>query len=86
MPRTREGWARHTPTPPHHPVTGPGDWVFHCHAVHHVMNHMVKQVGPRIRDDSDVTDYQNQLTTRPRVRPDRGARDAEGLAHGVFTD
>lgn len=48
----------------------PGDWIFHCHMVHHMMNHMVRQVGPRIRDDSDVADYQAQLATRPRVRPD----------------
>jgi len=51
-------------------ANNPGDWIFHCHMVHHMMNHMVKQVGPRIRDDSDVADYQSQLATRPRVRPD----------------
>ena len=46
----------------------PGDWMFHCHMVHHMMNHMVKQIGPRIRDAADVADYQDQLATRPRVR------------------
>jgi len=51
-------------------ANNPGDWIFHCHMVHHMMNHMVRQVGPRIRDDSDVADYQKQLATRPRVRPD----------------
>lgn len=51
-------------------ANNPGDWIFHCHMVHHMMNHMVRQVGPRIRDDSDVADYQAQLATRPRVRPD----------------
>ena len=51
-------------------ANNPGDWIFHCHMVHHMMNHMVQQVGPRIRDDSDVGDYQSQLATRPRVRPD----------------
>ena len=51
-------------------ANNPGDWIFHCHMVHHMMNHMVKQVGPRIRDDSDVADYQSRLATRPRVRPD----------------
>ena len=34
----------------------PGDWIFHCHMVHHMMNHMVRQVGPRIRG-SEVDDY-----------------------------
>jgi FtsP/CotA-like multicopper oxidase with cupredoxin domain len=53
-------------------ANNPGDWVLHCHMVHHMMNHMVRQVGPRIRDDSDVADYQAQLATRPRVRPDFG--------------
>ena len=48
----------------------PGDWMFHCHMVHHMMNHMVKQIGPRIRDDADVADYQNRLPSRPRVTPD----------------
>ena len=43
----------------------PGDWVFHCHMVHHMMNHMVRQVGPRIRADADVADYQRQLASRP---------------------
>jgi hypothetical protein len=38
--------------------------------VHHMMNHMVHQVGPRIRDDSDMADYLGQLATRPRARPD----------------
>lgn len=51
-------------------ANNPGDWIFHCHMVHHMMNHMVKQVGPRIRDESDVADYQNSLRNRPRVRPD----------------
>jgi manganese oxidase len=35
-----------------------------------MMSHMVRQVGPRIRDDSDVARYQDQLAARPRVRPD----------------
>ena len=48
----------------------PGDWIFHCHMVHHMMNHMVKQVGPRIRDAADVARYQDRLATRPPARPD----------------
>ena len=58
-------------------ANNPGDWVFHCHMVHHMMNHMVRQVGPRIRDDSDVAAYQSQLPTRPTVRPD--LRSDEGF-------
>jgi hypothetical protein len=30
-------------------ANNPGDWLMHCHMVHHMMNHMVKQVGPRVR-------------------------------------
>ena len=51
-------------------ANNPGDWVFHCHMVHHMMNHMVRQVGPRIRDNSGVLDYETRLATRPAVQPD----------------
>lgn len=30
-------------------ANNPGDWVMHCHMFHHMMNHMVSQVGPIIR-------------------------------------
>ncbi|MFO0800545.1 MAG: copper oxidase [Gemmataceae bacterium] len=51
-------------------ANNPGDWVLHCHMVHHMMNHMVRQVGPRIRADADVADYQRDLATRPRPAAD----------------
>jgi FtsP/CotA-like multicopper oxidase with cupredoxin domain len=51
-------------------ASNPGDWIFHCHMVHHMMNHMVEQVGPRIRKDSDVADYQSHLAIRPEPRTD----------------
>ncbi len=43
----------------------PGDWIFHCHMVHHMMNHMVPQVGPRIRGDQSVSEYLDALPNRP---------------------
>ena len=46
----------------------PGDWLLHCHMVHHMMNHMVRQVGPRIREDVDVQRYRGDLTSRPQVK------------------
>jgi FtsP/CotA-like multicopper oxidase with cupredoxin domain len=46
----------------------PGDWTFHCHMVHHMMNHMVHQVGPRIREGVDVSDYLAALPNRPPVQ------------------
>lgn len=45
----------------------PGDWIFHCHMVHHMMNHMVKQVGPRIRDGEAAAMYFDALPGRPAV-------------------
>jgi manganese oxidase len=47
----------------------PGDWTFHCHMVHHMMNHMVRQVGPRIREEEDVSTYLNALPNRPPADP-----------------
>ena len=49
-------------------ASNPGDWMLHCHMVHHMMNHMVEQVGPRIREDSDLSHYRTDLASRPRVR------------------
>lgn len=46
-------------------ANNPGDWMFHCHMVHHMMNHMVEQVGPRIRKDSSVDQYLANLDSRP---------------------
>jgi len=46
----------------------PGDWIFHCHMVHHMMNHMVPQAGPRIRGESGVGTYQDALPNRPPVQ------------------
>lgn len=48
----------------------PGDWIFHCHMVHHMMNHMVQQVGPRIRSESRETQFQELIPDRPPVAPD----------------
>src|SRR6056297_2384231 len=46
----------------------PGDWFMHCHMVHHMMNHMVKQVGPRIREGVEVERYRDGLQSRPQVK------------------
>jgi hypothetical protein len=46
-------------------ANNPGDWMFHCHMVHHMMNHMVRQVGPRIRQDTSVDRYLADLDVRP---------------------
>lgn len=46
----------------------PGDWMLHCHMVHHMMNHMVRQVGPRIREGVTADDYLQNLEVRPPVQ------------------
>jgi len=48
-------------------ANNPGDWMFHCHMVHHMMNHMVEQVGPRIREHSSIDRYLDNLESRPSV-------------------
>lgn len=56
----------------------PGDWTLHCHMVHHMMNHMVRQVGPRIRREEDVSQYLDALPNRPQAE-----RTFENPAFGV---
>lgn len=41
--------------------------MFHCHMVHHMMNHMTRQVGPRIRKNDSVDQYLANLDRRPVV-------------------
>ncbi len=38
-------------------ANNPGDWVLHCHMFHHMMNHMVSQVGPIIRQDANDSGF-----------------------------
>lgn len=57
-------------------ANNPGDWMFHCHMVHHMMNHMVEQVGPRIRSGSKVDAYLANLDQRPTV----DLKHSEGFA------
>jgi len=49
-------------------ANNPGDWLMHCHMVHHMMNHMVRQVGPRIRNYQDVSEFMNSPAERPPVQ------------------
>lgn len=46
-------------------ANNPGDWMLHCHMMHHMMNHMVRQEGPRIRNEVSVDRYLENLDTRP---------------------
>ncbi len=56
-------------------ANNPGDWMLHCHMVHHMMNHMTRQVGPRIRKGESVDRYLANIDNRPSVdlsREDKG--------------
>jgi FtsP/CotA-like multicopper oxidase with cupredoxin domain len=46
-------------------ANNPGDWIFHCHMVHHMMNHMVRQSGPRIRPNYNIKEYMDRTDLIP---------------------
>ncbi|REK17286.1 MAG: copper oxidase [Planctomycetota bacterium] len=48
-------------------ANNPGDWLLHCHMVHHMMNHMTEQVGPRIRQQTPLATFKADLQSRPNV-------------------
>jgi len=54
----------------------PGDWIFHCHMVHHMMNHMTRQVGPRIRGMMNAMDYDAAMPNAPEPK---NILDSEGF-------
>lgn len=47
-------------------ANNPGDWMFHCHMVHHMMNHMTQQSGPRMRESS-VDEYLANVDSPPQI-------------------
>lgn len=65
-------------------ANNPGDWMFHCHMVHHMMNHMVRQVGPRTRGTS-VEPFLADLDARPSVAMvnDNPAMNVPGYPQGM---
>lgn len=48
-----------------------GDWPLHCHMTHHMMNHMVSQVGPKMRPGESADDYIRSLDMPPERQPAR---------------
>lgn len=52
-------------------ANNPGDWMFHCHMMHHTMNHMAKQVGPRIRKRQSVDRHLVNIDSRLQVDASR---------------
>ncbi|QGJ68697.1 Multicopper oxidase with three cupredoxin domains [Planctomycetales bacterium 10988] len=57
-------------------ANNPGDWMFHCHMTHHMMNHMVRHVGPRLREGESVDRYLANVDSRPSVD---FTRESEGF-------
>lgn len=56
-------------------ANNPGDWMIHCHILHHMMNHMVSMVGP-MPSPTNGTEHQRH---EARAAPDaRGADFASG--------
>ena len=45
-----------------------GDWVFHCHMIWHMMNHVTPVVGPMSRTGVDVSRYKADLEDTPPVQ------------------
>lgn len=57
-------------------ANNPGDWVLHCHMFHHMMNHMVSQVGPIIRQKNDPG---FQVPGYPQIMKGMGGMDRSGM-------
>jgi hypothetical protein len=56
-------------------ANNPGDWIFHCHMVHHMMNHMIRQSGPRIRPNYNLGQYQSNPDMIPEPSNVLGSKD-----------
>jgi hypothetical protein len=56
-------------------ANNPGDWMLHCHILHHMMNHMVSMVGPM----ADMRRGDRNAIPHSNVAPDlRGGEYASG--------
>ncbi|MDA0991718.1 MAG: multicopper oxidase domain-containing protein [Verrucomicrobia bacterium] len=60
-------------------ANNPGDWVLHCHMFHHMMNHMVSQVGPIIRQKNDPG---FQVPGYPQIMKGMSSMKMEGMKMG----
>ena len=68
-------------------ANNPGDWQFHCHMIHHMMNHMTEQFGPNIRMNENVDAYLANLDSRPRVEvtPIARGEKSPGYPQGMLS-
>lgn len=58
-------------------ANNPGDWVLHCHMFHHMMNHMVSQVGPIIRQKQHDPGF--RVPAYPQIMKGMSAMKMEGM-------
>jgi hypothetical protein len=58
-------------------ANNPGDWVLHCHMFHHMMNHMVSQVGPIIRQQKNDPGF--QVPGYPQIMKGMSSMKMEGM-------
>lgn len=61
-------------------ANNPGDWVLHCHMFHHMMNHMVTQVGPIIRQKKDDPGF--RVPGYPQIMKGMSSMKMEGMGAG----
>ncbi|WP_228030228.1 multicopper oxidase family protein [Gimesia benthica] len=82
-------------------ANNPGDWVLHCHMFHHMMNHMVTQVGPIVREkwkdaEEIVPGFPQMMSSAKLTKEDihklTSRRETQGMregwyhgVHGLFT-
>lgn len=60
-------------------ANNPGDWVLHCHMFHHMMNHMVSQVGPIIRQKKDDSGF--KVPGYPQIMKGMSGMKMDGMQH-----
>lgn len=58
-------------------ANNPGDWVLHCHMFHHMMNHMVTQVGPIIRQKKKDPGF--RVPGYPQIMKGMASMKMEGM-------
>tara|TARA_R110002072_G_scaffold174265_7_gene329213 strand:- start:2166 stop:2954 length:789 start_codon:yes stop_codon:yes gene_type:complete len=61
-------------------ANNPGDWVLHCHMFHHMMNHMVSQVGPIIRQEKNDPGF--EVPGYPQIMKGMSSMKMEGKHAG----
>ena len=61
-------------------ANNPGDWVMHCHMFHHMMNHMVSQVGPIIRQKQNDPGF--RVPGYPQIMKGMSSMKMPGMSEG----